>query len=116
MGDLPVDAVDDGLVLEVLEAVWHDKSETASRVRGRIETELDWAKSRGYRHGDNPARWRGNLENLLPSRRKLRAVIHHAALPYCEIGAFVTELRQHDGVGARALELAILTEIGRAHV
>jgi len=87
----------------------HDTPETASRVRGRIETVLDWAKARGYREGENSARWRGHIENLLPPRCKLRAVVHHAALPYREIAAFLLELRQYDDVGSRALEFAILT-------
>jgi len=78
-------------------------------VRGRIETVLDWAKARGYRQGENPARWKGHLENLLPKRSKLAPTKHHAALPYREIGAFMSGLRQQDHVGSRALELAILT-------
>lgn len=108
-GAMPVDAVDTGVVLQAIEPIWSSKPETASRVRGRIESVLDWAKARGYRAGDNPARWRGHLDNLLPQRSKVRAVEHHAALPYVEIGAFLAELRQQDGVGARALEFAILT-------
>ena len=83
--------------------------ETASRVRGRIESVLDWATVRGYRKGDNPARWRGHLESLLPGPSKVRRVEHHAALPYSEIGAFMAELRQQQGVAARAFEFLILT-------
>jgi len=117
MGDLPVDAIDTALVTKVLEPIWQTKPETASRVRGRIEAVLDWAKTAGYRHGDNPARWRGHLQNLLmkPSsaakaaRRSKGRGEHHAALPYRDIGAFIAELRQHEGVAARALEFAILT-------
>ena len=78
-------------------------------MRGRIESILDWATARGYRQGENPARWRGHLENLLPKRSKVRRVEHHAALPYAEIGAFMAELRAQEGVAARALEFAILT-------
>jgi integrase len=100
MGELPVPAVDVG---------WSVKPETASRVRGRIESVLDWAAARGYRHGENPARWRGHLENLLPKKSKVRRVEHHAALPYPEIAGFMAELRQQEGVAARALEFAILT-------
>ena len=108
-GGLPVQAVDVGLVMKAVEPIWAEKPETAGRVRGRIEAILDWAKSRGYREGENPARWRGHLENLLPKRSKVRRVEHHAALPYPEIGTFMTELRQQEGVAARALEFAILT-------
>jgi integrase len=107
-GALPIDAVDVGLVLQVLEAVWSTKPETASRVRGRIEAVLDWAKARGYRQGDNPARWRGHLDSLLPKRSSVRRVEHHVALPYAEIGAFLAELRQQEAISARALEFAIL--------
>jgi integrase len=109
-GDLPVQAVDVGLVLKAIEPIWNAKSETASRVRGRIEAVLDWATARGYRpRGENPALWKGHLENILPKRSKVRAVVHHAALPYAEIGAFMAELRQQEGIPARALEFAILT-------
>jgi integrase len=106
---VPVQAVDVGLVTKALEPIWHEKPETASRVRGRIEAVLDWATARGYRQGDNPARWRGHLENLLPARAKVRRVEHHAALPYGEIGAFMEDLRRQEGIAARALEAAILT-------
>jgi integrase len=108
-GSLPVQAVDVGLVMKAIEPIWVQKPETAGRVRGRIESVLDWATARGYRQGENPARWRGHLENLLPKKSKVRRVEHHAALPYAEIAAFVAELRQRDGVAARALEFAILT-------
>ena len=108
-GSLPVQAVDVGLVLKAVEPIWTEKPETASRVRGRIESVLDWATARGYRQGENPARWRGHLENLLPPRSKMRRVEHHAALPYAELAAFMAALRQQEGVGARALEFAILT-------
>jgi integrase len=108
-GALPVAAVDTGLVLKAIEPIWATKPETAGRVRGRIEAILDWAKVRGYRDGENPARWRGHLQQLLPARSKVRRVEHHAALPYREIGAFMTELRAQEGVAARAFEFAILT-------
>ena len=108
-GSLPVQAVDVGLVMKAIEPIWTAKPETASRVRGRIESILDWAAARGYRQGENPARWRGHLENLLPKKTKVRRVEHHAALPYPEIAAFMAELRQQEGVAARALEFAILT-------
>jgi integrase len=108
-GFLPVQAIDVGLVMKALEPIWRTKPETASRVRGRIESVLDWATVRGYRKGDNPARWRGHLDKLLPARAKVRTVEHHAALPYAEMGEFVAALREQEGVGARALEFLILT-------
>ena len=108
LGDMPVAAVDVGLVLKVLEPIWKTRTETASRVRGRIEVVLSWAKTREYRSGENPAAWRGHLENLLPPRRKLRQVRHLSALPYPAIGSFMAELRAEQGVAARALELTVL--------
>ena len=108
-GDLPVQAVDVGLVMKVLEPIWHDKAETASRLRGRVEAVLDWATVRGYRTGENPARWRGHLDKLLPARGKVRKVEHHAALPYRDVPAFITGLRGQEGIAARALEFLILT-------
>ena len=109
MGKLSVQAIDTGLVLKVLEPIWTAKPETASRLRGRIEAVLDWAKVRGYRGGENPARWRGHMDKLLPARAKVRRVEHHAALPYAELPDFLTTLREQDGVAARALEFTILT-------
>ena len=108
-GVLPVQAIDTALVTRVMEPIWTKKPETASRVRGRIESILDWATARGYRQGENPARWRGHLENLFPRRSKVRRVEHHAALPYSELSAFMLALRQQEGVAARALEFTILT-------
>lgn len=108
-GALPVQAIDTGLVTKAIEPIWTVKPETASRVRGRIESILDWATARGYRQGDNPARWRGHLENLLPKKTKVRRVEHHAALPHVELPGFMTALRQQEGIAARALEFAILT-------
>jgi integrase len=108
-GDVAVQAVDVALVMRALEPVWNGKPETANRVRGRTEAILDWAAARGHREGDNPARWRGHLENLLPARRRVRQVVHHPALPYAEIGSFMAALRAQDGVGDRALEFLILT-------
>lgn len=109
LGSLPVAEIDTQLVLDVLRPIWTEKPETASRVRGRVERVLDWATSAGYRDGANPARWRGHLENLLPSRAKVAKVEHHAALPYLEIGAFMTTLREREGIAAMALQFAILT-------
>jgi integrase len=108
-GTLPVQSVDTALVMKVLEPVWKTKTETATRLRGRIESILDWAKVRGLRAGENPARWKGHLDTLLPARSKVQAVEHHAALPYAETGAFMHLLRDETGVGARALEFLILT-------
>jgi integrase len=109
MGGLSVQAIDTALVLKVLEPIWTAKPETAGRVRGRMESILDWAKVRGYRAGENPARWRGHLDKQLPARSKVRRVEHHAALPYAELPGFLVSLREHEGIAARALELAILT-------
>ena len=93
LGDLPVAAIDTGLVLRTLKAIWEEKPETANRVRGRIEAVLDWAKSLGYRTGDNAAKWGGHLEYLLAAPGKIRKVVHHPALPYAEIAAFMADLR-----------------------
>lgn len=108
-GKVAVQAVDVALVMKALEPVWATKPETASRLRGRVEAILDWAKVRGLRTGENPARWRGHLDHLLPARGKVRKVKHHAALPYIQISTYLDELRQREGVAARALEFAILT-------
>ena len=109
MGGLSVQAIDTALVLKVLEPIWTTKPETAGRVRGRMESILDWAKVRGYRAGENPARWRGHLDKLLPARSKVRRVEHHAALPYAELPGFLVSLRDQEGIAARALEFAIVT-------
>jgi integrase len=109
IGGLPVHAIDTALVMKVIEPLWTSIPETASRVRGRIESVLDWAKVRGYRTGENPARWRGHLDHLLPARLKIRRVKHYAALPYAEIGTFVGKLREETSVSARGLEFLILT-------
>ena len=108
-GNVPVQYVDVALVTKALEPIWATIPETASRLRGRIEVILDWAKVRGLRTGENPARWRGHLDHLLPPRSKVRKVEHHAALPYAEIGSFMTLLRERGAIAARALEFAILT-------
>jgi integrase len=108
-GKLPVSAVDTGLVMRAIEPIWSTKPETAGRLRGRIEALLDWAKVRGYREGENPARWRGHLDHLLPAKSKVQKVEHHPALPYADIGAFIPELQQQSGMAAKALEFLILT-------
>lgn len=115
-GDLPVRSVDVALVMKALEPIWAAKTETASRVRGRVQAVLDWATARGYRQGDNPARWRAHLENLLPKRSKVQRVEHHPALPYGEIGEFMVAVRAEEGVAARAFEFAILTATRTAEV
>lgn len=109
LGELPVAAIETDLVMKVLEPVWREKPETASRVRMRIEAILSWATARKFRTGDNPARWRGHLDKLLPARRKLKRVEHHPALPYREMATFMARLREENGVAARALEFTILT-------
>jgi integrase len=109
LGDLPVSEIDTDLVLAVLEPIWIAKTETASRVRGRIEAVLSWAKARGFRSGENPAQWRGHLKSLLPERFKVRRVVHLPALPYREMPAFMAKLRAREGTTPRALEFVILT-------
>jgi integrase len=108
-GNLPISAVDTALVVKVLDPIWSKKPETASRLRGRIEAVLDFAKVRAYRVGENPARWKGHLKEALPAVSKVRKVKHHAALPYAEIGAFMADVRTREGGAAAALEFAILT-------
>jgi len=120
IGSMAVASVDVEAVLLVLRqeveakdgskaSLWNAKNETASRLRGRIESVLDWAKVSKYRDGENPAAWQGNLKHALPSPGKVQKVKHHAALPYAHMGAFMPELRQREGMAARALEFAILT-------
>ena len=109
IGSLSVQGVDTALVMKIVEPLWSKKPETASRLRGRIEAVLDWAAVRGYRGGENPARWRGHLDKLLPARAKVRKVKHHAALPFDELPEFMAALRTQEGVSARALEFLILT-------
>ena len=109
IGALPVEAVDTALLLKVLEPIWTTQPETATRVRQRIENILDFAKVRSYRDGENPARWRGHLDKLLPARSNVRQVEHLAALPYAELPAFLGNLRNREAIAARALEFLILT-------
>jgi|APTNR8051073442_1049403.scaffolds.fasta_scaffold00566_14 integrase len=109
LGDLPVAAVDTAHVLKVLEPIWTTKTETAKRVRQRIEAILDYATARRYRSGENPARWKGHLDKLMAKPTKVRRVQHHAALPYDDIPAFMTELADQPGVAAKALAFTILT-------
>lgn len=109
IGALPVDQIELPHVMSVLEPIWTTKTETASRLRGRIEAVLAWATVGGYRSGDNPARWRGNLSVVLPKPSKIHKVKHHKALPWHEMGSFISDLRSRNGLAARALEFAILT-------
>jgi integrase len=114
IGDIAVDKIGsngDGtdLIMKVLRPIWYTKAETASRVRSRIENILDWAKAHGYRDGENPARWKGHLDKLLPNRSKIAPVKHHPALPYGDVPDFMVKLRAMEGTAARALEFAILT-------
>lgn len=109
IGALPVASVDLALVQKVLDPIWCEKTETASRVRSRIEAVLDWAKVHGYRSGDNPAQWRGNLEKLLPKPKKVTKPENYPALNYRQIGSFIAHLRQQKSIGAKPLEFAILT-------
>lgn len=111
IGNLDVSMIETSHVMKILEKdnFWHEKTETAHRVRGRIESVLDWATARKYRSGENPARWKGHLDKLLPARTKVKRTEHHAALPWAEIGAFMADLRQQAGIAARAVEYTILT-------
>lgn len=109
LGNLPVADVQVGHVMRVLEPVWSTKTETASRVRGRMESVLDWAAARGYRAGENPARWRGHLDKLLPARAKVQRVKHFAAMPYAEVPVYMRVLARTSGVAALALRFTILT-------
>lgn len=109
LGDLPIAAIDADLVIKCLSPIWTAKTETASRLRGRIESIIDWATTSKYRSGENPARWRGHLEHLLPAPSKVTKVSHHPALPYQEIAEFLGTLNAIPGVSALALRFTILT-------
>lgn len=109
IGNLPVEEVTVDLVLQVLKPIWTTKSETAGRIRGRIEKILGWAEAHGHRSGPNPAAWKGPLGHMLPPLSKVQTVRHHPALPYDDIGTLVRELAARDGESARALRFLILT-------
>ena len=109
IGKLPAAEVTTDHIIKILNPIWSTKSETASRVRSRIELVLDWAKVHGHRTGENPARWRGHLDQILPKRSKVRRVEHHPALPFAEVPAFVAALQSRRAMAARALEFTILT-------
>jgi integrase len=108
INQLPVQDIDTGLALKVLEPIWTKLPETASRVRSRIESVLNWATARGYRKGDNPARWRGHLDKLLPRMSKKDRVKHHRALPYSKVYDFIEAVRKQEGIAARCAEFTIL--------
>lgn len=108
-GAMPVSTINKALVLRVLEPIWQTKNETASRLRGRIEKILDWAKAQDYRTGDNPAAWKGHLAAVLPAPGKVQKTEHHPALPWAQIGTFIRDLRAMPGSAALATELIILT-------
>jgi len=108
-GHLPVADIDTGLVVKCLSPIWETKTETASRLRGRIESVLGWATTSGYRIGENPARWKGHLDNLLATISKSSRTKHHPSLPWQHMGSFISALRARDGASARAIEFAILT-------
>lgn len=109
IGKVQVSDVSQAHVLSILRPIWTNKTETATRVRGRIEQVLDWARVRGYREGENPARWRGHLDKLLPAPTKVAKVSHHPALPVDAMPGFMSNLRKRGGVAARALEFLVLT-------
>ncbi|MFY9510996.1 MAG: integrase arm-type DNA-binding domain-containing protein [Rubrivivax sp.] len=110
-GDLVMADIDTSLVLEVLRPIWTTKTETATRVRSRIESVIDYAKTLGYCDGPNPARWKGHLDKLLASPKKVRKVKHHPSLPYQHVSAFMAALRGCGGIAARALEYTVLTAV-----
>ena len=102
--DLPIGAIDTTLVVRILEPIWAGKTETASRIRCRVEQVIDAAKAKGEFKGENPARWKGHLDNLLPATSKVRKVRNHPALAYRQLPDFMRKLRERDGVAAAALE------------
>ena len=116
IGKLPVSGISRAHIEKILEPIWNEKWDTANRLRGRIEAILDYAKVKDYRTGDNPARWKGNLQNLLPAKNRDQQNQHHAAMPYAEVPAFMATLRATDKIAARALEFAILTAMRTGEV
>lgn len=109
IGKRPMNTIEVAHVLEVLEPIWNEKTETASRVRGRMEAVFDWAIVRKLRDSDNPARWKGYLDKILPSPKKISKPVHHRAVPFAEIYVFLQQLRKAEGIARRALEFVILT-------
>jgi integrase len=115
-GQLQVSDIDTEVVMRILRPIWSLKPETAGRLRGRIERILDWATVSGFREGQNPAQWQGHLENLLPAKSRIHSVRHHPAMPYQEIGGFILQLREQDGVAVQALEFLIYTAVRTSEV
>lgn len=111
IGPLSVAKIDTGHIMQIIEPIWTGKTETASRVRGRIEAVLNWATARRYRSGDNPARWRGHLDKLLPAPSRVAKIRHHPAMPYTDLPAFMQRLRALNSISANALEFTILTAV-----
>ncbi len=109
IGGLRVDQIDTAHIMKILQPMWNEKPETASRLRGRIENVLDWAKVHQYRSGENPARCKGHLDKLLPARSKVKKEQHHAAQPWQDMSSLMTKLRQQEGMGARAVEFVVYT-------
>ncbi len=109
LGKIPVRDVSLAMILKVLEPIWTTKTETATRLRGRLESILDWAIARGYRSDSNPARWKGLLDKLLPAPGKVTKTVHFQALPYANLPAFMSQLVVQEGMGAKALQFLILT-------
>ncbi|MDR6657792.1 integrase [Tardiphaga robiniae] len=109
IGKVALPDIDTPMILKLLKPIWTTKPETAGRVRGRIENILDAAKAEGNRTGDNPARWKGHLDHLLPALTKIKAVKHHAAMPYGDMAKFMASLKMRTGISVRALEVLILT-------
>ncbi|MFZ4762254.1 MAG: tyrosine-type recombinase/integrase [Alphaproteobacteria bacterium] len=109
IGDLSIAAIDTPLICKILEPIWHNKTETATRLRQRLEKILDWASVKGYRQQENPARWKGHLDKILPAPAKIMNVEHRKALPYKDIPQFMQQLQAQQGIGAKAFILMILT-------
>jgi len=109
VGKMAVADIDLNHIIQILQPIWLDKTETAKRLRGRIENVLSWATVSGFRSGENPARWKGHLENVLPKPSKVSKVEHHKAIPWQQIHTFMTDLTSREGLAAKALELLILT-------
>jgi integrase len=109
IGAVSIAKVDITLVMKILDPIWSEKPETANRLRGRIETILDWAAARGFRSSENPARWRGHLDKVLLARGKVKKIVHHAALPYVEIAEFLQSVAAQPGIAPRAMRFTILT-------
>jgi integrase len=114
--NLPVGVIETSDIVKVLMPIWNSKTETATRIRARIESVMDWCEAHGYREGKNPARWKGNLDHILPERGKVQKIEHQPALPYREVPALVQELRQREAIAARALEFLILTAVRPGNV